>query len=94
VLNAIADGSTQPRPSAGRQKGAGDRSGDGQRCGLAAEGADGRSLVVLHVKDRVELGDLQEVVDFLGQMQQLQLAALVADGGEGADSSPMPELSM
>ena len=52
---------------------------------LAAKGGDSSSLVVLHIEDRIELGDLQQVVHFFGQMQQLQFPALVADGGEGAD---------
>src|SRR5579862_3652566 len=50
-----------------------------------AEGCDGAGLVVLNVKDGVQLGDLQQIVDLLGQVQQLQLAALVADGGKRAD---------
>ena len=48
------------------------------------ERPDGRSLVILHVKDGVELGDLEEVVHFLGQVQQLQFAALVAYRGKCA----------
>ena len=38
-----------------------------------------------HVEHGVQLGDLQQVVDLLGQVQQFELAALVANGGEGAD---------
>src|SRR5580693_7512065 len=51
---------------------------------LATEGGDSGSFVVLHVKYRVEFGDLKQVVDLLRQVKQLQFAALVADGGEGA----------
>ena len=46
---------------------------------------DGCGFVVFHVEDSVELRDLKQVVHFLGQMQQLQFAALVAYGGESAD---------
>jgi hypothetical protein len=42
-------------------------------------------LVVSHIEDGVELGDLQQVVNFLGQVQQFEFAALVAHGGKGAD---------
>src|SRR5271170_5299656 len=52
---------------------------------LLGEGRDGGCFVVLDVEDRVELGDLEQVVDLLGEVQELQLAALVADGGIGAD---------
>ena len=51
-------------------------------------------FVVLHVEDGVELGDLQQVVDLLGQVQQLQLAALFFTVVKALTSSPMPELSM
>jgi len=43
------------------------------------------SLVVLNVEHGIELGDLQQVVDFLGQVQQLEFAALIFYGGIGAD---------
>src|SRR5581483_7600712 len=42
-------------------------------------------FVVLHVEDGVQLGDLQQVVHFLGEVEQLEFAALVADAGESAD---------
>jgi hypothetical protein len=41
-------------------------------------------FVVLHVEHGVELSDLQKVMDLLGQVKQLQFAALVADRGVGA----------
>src|SRR5271165_4672185 len=42
-------------------------------------------LVLSHIEDGVQLGDLQQVVNFLGQVQQFEFAALVAYGGKGAD---------
>src|SRR5437870_11352798 len=42
-------------------------------------------LVILYVKDGVQLGDLQQVVNLLGELEEFELAALVADGGERAD---------
>jgi hypothetical protein len=35
------------------------------------EGFDGGELVVLDIEDGVELGDVENVVDFLAQVQQL-----------------------
>jgi hypothetical protein len=52
---------------------------------LLREGLHGRGFVVFHVEDGVELGNLQQIVNFLGEVQQLQLAALVLGGGERAD---------
>src|SRR5579864_1433973 len=52
---------------------------------LVAEGLYGGRFVVLHVEYRVQFRDLQQVVDFLGEVQQLEFAALVLDGGVGAD---------
>lgn len=34
-----------------------------------------RTFVGVHIKHRVELGDLQQIVHFLGQMQQFQFTA-------------------
>ena len=42
-------------------------------------------FVVLHVKNRVQLGDLQQVMDFLGEIQQFEFAALVTHGGKSAN---------
>src|SRR5262245_31701589 len=42
-------------------------------------------LVILDVEDGVQLGDLEQVVDFFGEVQQLQLAALVLSGRESAN---------
>ncbi len=46
---------------------------------------DGVRFVVLDVKDGVQLGDLQQVVDLFGEVEQLEIAALIAHRGEGAD---------
>src|SRR5207302_1232213 len=51
---------------------------------LFAKGLYGCCFVVLDIEDGVQLGDLEQVVDFLGQLEQLELAALIADAGEGA----------
>ena len=45
----------------------------------------GGSLVVFHVKHRIELGDLKQIVDLLGKVQQFEFAALVLGRGERAD---------
>src|SRR5579872_2971429 len=45
----------------------------------------GRGFVVFHVEDGVELGDLQQVVDFLSQVEQLQFAALILGRRESTD---------
>src|SRR5437879_6332979 len=45
----------------------------------------GQCFVVLNIEDGVELRDLQKVVDLLGQVQQLELAALFLGSGEGTD---------
>ena len=52
---------------------------------LAAESSYRRGLVVHYVEDGVQLRILQHVVDLLGQVQQLQLAALVADRSKGPE---------
>ena len=46
---------------------------------LAAESSYRRGLVVPYVEDCVQLRILQHVVELLGRLQQLQLAALVAN---------------
>src|SRR5215469_4231016 len=52
---------------------------------LFGERLDRLAFVVLDVEDGVELGDLEQVVNFLGEVEQLELAALVANGSERAD---------
>jgi len=42
-------------------------------------------FVVLDVEDGVELGDLQDVVNFLGEAVKLEFAPRVADRGKAAD---------
>jgi len=49
------------------------------------EGFYGVKFVVFDVEDGVELGDVEDVVDFLGEVEELEFAAGVADGGEAAD---------
>jgi len=49
------------------------------------EGFDGAEFVVADVEDGVELGNKEDVVDFLGKVEEFELAARVADGGEAAD---------
>src|SRR5579864_1265826 len=55
------------------------------RVEVLLERLNGRGFVVLHVEHRVELGDLKEIVDLLGEVQELQFAALVLGSGERAD---------
>ena len=55
------------------------------RVKVLLERFHGGWFVVLHVEHRVKLGDLKEIVDLLGEVQQLELAALVLGGGECAD---------
>src|SRR5579863_5722465 len=52
---------------------------------ILLERLDGGGFVVLHVEDGVELGDLKQVVDLLGEVQEFQFAALILGGVEGAD---------
>src|SRR6266849_2594736 len=52
---------------------------------LLAERLYGPCFVVLDIEDSVELRDLQQIVHFLGEVEQLQFAALVFGSGEGAD---------
>src|SRR5215471_12530888 len=56
-----------------------------ERCRRLTEGFDGGRLIVFDIKDGVKLRDLKQVVDLFGQVQQFELAALVAHGGEGTD---------
>ena len=49
------------------------------------EGTHGGEFVVFDVEDGVELGDVEDVVDFLGEVEEFEFAAGVADGGEAAD---------
>jgi len=52
---------------------------------LAGEGPDGDRLVVFHVEDGVQLRNLEQVVDLLGEIQELQFPALPLHGSERAD---------
>lgn len=49
------------------------------------EAFHGVELVVFNVEDGVELGDVQDVVNLLGEVEELEFASRVADGGEAAD---------
>jgi hypothetical protein len=65
-----------------------DRAGQPLReiaAGLLAERLYGGRFFVFYVENSVELGDLEQVVNFLGEVEQLEFAALVFDGGVGAD---------
>src|SRR5262249_40580543 len=46
---------------------------------------DGGSFVVFHVENGVELGDLEQIVDLFGEVEEFQLAALVLGRGESTD---------
>src|ERR1039457_5604458 len=54
-------------------------------CQLFGERLDSVGFVFLHVEHRVQLGDLQQVVHLLGEMQQLEFATLALHGGKRAD---------
>src|SRR5262249_37467455 len=49
------------------------------------ERLDRGRFVVLNIENSVELRNLQQVVDLLGQIEQFQVAALVTDRSEGTD---------
>jgi surface antigen-like variable number repeat protein len=54
-------------------------------CEEVVEGFYGGEFVVFNVEDGVELGDVEDVVDLLGEVEELEFASGVADGGEAAD---------
>jgi hypothetical protein len=49
------------------------------------EGFYGGEFVVFDVEDGVELGDVEDVLNFLGEAEEFEFAAGVADSGEAAD---------
>ncbi len=49
------------------------------------EAFDSGGFIVLHVEDGVKLGDLEQVVHLLGEVQKFELSTLVLGGGESAD---------
>jgi hypothetical protein len=49
------------------------------------EGLHGGEFVVFDVEDGVELGDVEHVLDFLREAEELEFATGVADGGVAAD---------
>src|SRR5262249_12764650 len=52
---------------------------------LLFERLDRGWFVILDIENGIELSNLQQVVDLLGEIEQFQVAALVADRSEGAD---------
>ena len=52
---------------------------------LLVESLYARCFVFLYIEDGVELRDLQQVVYFLGEVEQLEFATLVLGRGEGAN---------
>src|ERR1035437_3488255 len=55
------------------------------RCPALLERLDRGSFAVFHVEHGVELGNLKQIIDFLGEVQELEFAALILGRGEGAD---------
>src|SRR6266568_4551036 len=53
-------------------------------CEEVVERADRRELVVLNVEHSVELGNVEDVMNFLGEVEKLELASGVPDGGKAA----------
>ncbi len=49
------------------------------------EGFYGGEFVVFDVEDGVELGDMEDVLNFFGEAEEFEFAAGVADGGVAAD---------
>ena len=49
------------------------------------EGFHSREFVVFDVEDGIELGDIEDVVNFLGEGEKLEFAAGVADCGEATN---------
>jgi hypothetical protein len=54
------------------------------------EGFYGSEFVVFDIEDGVELGDVENVVNFLGEIEELEFASGVADGSEAADEFSDP----
>jgi len=49
------------------------------------EGADGGEFVVFDVEDGVELGDVEDVLNLLGEVKEFEFTPSIADCGEAAD---------
>ena len=49
------------------------------------EGSHGGEFIVFDVEDGVELGDVEDVIHFLGEVEELEFASGVADGSEAAN---------
>src|SRR5580765_5886763 len=54
-------------------------------CEEVVEGANCGEFVVLDVEDRREIGDVEDVLDILGEAEQFKLASSFAGGREAAD---------
>lgn len=74
-----------PDDRASRDDGASVGRGQGLFGEEVVEGFYGGEFVVFDVEDGVELGDVEDVVDFFGEGEEFEFAAGVADGGEAAD---------
>ena len=51
---------------------------------LFREGLNRRSFVVFHVEDGIKLRNLQQIMHLLRQVEQFELATLIADRRKGA----------
>ena len=49
------------------------------------EGLDGAELIVFDVEDGVEAGDVENVEDFLSEVEEFEFSARLPDGGPTAD---------
>src|SRR6185437_9078629 len=47
-------------------------------------------LIIPYVEHGIEFGDLEQIMHLLGEVEQLQLSALIANGGESADQFTDP----
>ena len=54
------------------------------------ERLDCRGFVIADVKNGIELGNLQDVVDFIVEVEKLQFSILPAHGGKGAHELAKP----
>ncbi len=64
----------------------------GSEAGRASllEGRDGAGLVVVDVENGVELGQLEQVMDLLGEFQQLERSSLILRRGKCAHEFAQP----
>ena len=69
--NFTAAETTKPRSRAARLE---SFARDAKVVTLGLERGDGGGLIVLYVEDSVELGDLEKIVNLLGEVEQLEFA--------------------